>query len=393
MEALMVYGGNNIFDMTLKKVFEHNPDQFKGAGSSGEFNYAYQITKPPTALLGNFRSTPPRNIKIRLSVVTIKITHQDSGATFNRTVAITAAGLLSIVSRILSIRSLTVSIDNPEPVDALIQAVINSKIIPSISAQISAIRLPQLQNIFGTDVPVQLRSGTVISGPALEIGANISGLSRSAADRPASGELPSLNNGTSSNATIIGTASAQAINLLIKKLVGSISHRFNKTANGAFGFAAGVKGRLSAPSPIIIINNGRGKVKLKISTTLHAGVKAPLIGWKWIPIAVPDIEVTVSHTLPVRSNKAVIKLTRVDSIRIDLNWPPLFTPVESLIENLLNSVVSHFKGMINDNVRGKEIAPFNLPNSIPGTAFNAGLNFRELSYYKKSLKSTIKVTA
>lgn len=392
MECMMAYGGNNILDLTLSKVYQKYPAQFRGSGTASGFNYSFEVTKAPTATL--VAGVATHNIVISLANTKITVTAASgAGPGINQVLPFKAKAKLRIVGGVLSITGLTVFIDNPTGIDALIVAVINAQVVPKLQQTLNGITLPQLDKLFGSSLSPQVRTGQVISGPALEIGARFANVTNlGTADAPPQANITSLNNGTATNALVIGMVSDDAVNKLIKPLIPPLSDTFNKSGSIP-GFGAGIKGTIRATTPVLTIVNGVGKAKTTVSVSLQAGIKVPIFGWTWKSIPVPDVEVVVNNALSTSGNKATLTLTGISSLHVELDWPGFLSPVESLVEGMLDAVVNLFKGKINNAVAGKKFDLFTLPSTIPGTSLGATLSFETngLSYSKGSVKALVRV--
>ena len=396
MSSLKAFGGNNILNLTVSTFYVRNTSRFKGAGSSGSFNFEFAIGKAPVIALEASKKPVLHNVKITLSNVTIKVQDRKGKIpTFERNVPMTVYGIVGITNGVLSFTSLTVEANNTNGIDALIVGIINGQIIPRIQSALSGITLPQMQNIFGSSLSAAVQSGTVVSGPAIEINATINGAGTLRnANTPAAATITSLNNGSSSNAKIIGMVHQDALNVLIPRLIPVLSSTFSKTASAPFGFAAGISGTVSASTPVISINNGAGSASTRVSiSNFRAGVKDPISGWHWVPIPVPSVDVVVTNSLSTQGNKGILTLTGVGNLSVVLNWPTILGPVQAVVTSLLNAVLNLFKGQISNAVSGKKFTLFELPARIPGTTLPATLGFPAsgLSYVGKSVQAIIRV--
>lgn len=391
MECMKAYGGNNVINMVLKKYHTAKPNDFKGSGTTSGYKYSYNVLNKPIATL---KPASVSNIEIRMGRVHIAlIPVSGQGPSLDKDLAMKASGKIGISSGILSVISIKAEIENPNLIEAILQGVINSQVIPKIQDTLKKVPLPQLQNLFGTGLSAQVRTGSVITGPAFEIGARIAGKAGiAAADKPASSDLTTLNNGSDNNASIIGVVSAGAVNYLIGKLIPPLSKNFNERGS-KIGFGAGVKGTIKASTPVLKISAGNCTAYTTVSITLKAGIKVPIKGWTWVKIPVPNVKTGITNTLNTQGNKGVVTLTGVNSIKVSFSWPSVLKPVESIVKSLLNGVLSLFKGTISKAVKGKKFEIFQLPTKIPGTNLSTSVSFLSngLSYYKSSIKAIVRL--
>jgi hypothetical protein len=388
---MMAYGGNNLMNTVMNKVYSTQRSKFKGSGTSSGIAYSFDINQLPVVQLVSGNINHNLSIDMRVAITA----RNSSGLNFSNVIPMKATGKLVVTNGVLSITQIKVSTHSPIPIDQLVVGVINSQIIPKITALLMGIPVPQLTNLFGSGLSAQLITGKVIPGPALEAAARITGKPGiSAANAPTAANIASLNNGSATMALAIGMVSGAAVNELIKALIPPLSHAFNKSASKV-GFGAGIKGTIKATTPVLSINNGSGKASTTISFSgLKGGIKVPIKGWTWVPLPAPNTNVVVTHTLSAIGNKGVITLTGVDSIKVSFSWPTVLKPVEALLKGLLNGILSLFKGLISNAVKGRKFDIFQLPNTIPGTNLGATLKFETggLGYFLSSVRALIRVT-
>jgi hypothetical protein len=399
MDSMMAYGGNNILDLTLNKVYQKDPSKFEGSGSSKGFNYSYAVTKAPTAKLVYGIST--HNIVVYLKNVNIKIAPRlgVEGNSLDKNIALTAQGFVGISDGVFSFTSLVVSIENPDNLEATFVDIINEKVVPKIEDQLKAVPLPQLDSLFNTSLTPIIHTGQVISGvtggipvPAFEIGVQISGNTGiGVADAPASANISALNSGTATSALTIAMISDNAINVLIKALNITLSQSYSETESEN-GFGAGIKATIKATTPELVITNGVGKIRTRVSIDLQGGIQAPLMNWEWVDIPVPDIDVVINNTLSSEGNQGLIKLS-IASLTVVIDWPTLLYPVESLVKSILNGILKKFKDKINAEKLAKPFPLFVLPSTIPGQSISATLSFdpEGFMYYKSSIRTLIRI--
>lgn len=391
MECMKAYGGNNVINMVLKKYHAAKPNEFKGSGTASGYKYSYNVVNKPVA---NLKPGSTTNVDVQMNKVHIVLTSvSGQGPSLDKNLSMKASGKVGISSGIFSVISIKVEIENPNLIEAVLQGVINSQVVPKIQDTLKRVPLPQLQNIFGPGLSAQVQSGSVITGPAFEVGARITGKTGlSAADKPASSDLTLLNNGSDNNATLIGVVSAGAVNYLIERLIPPMSKSFNESGSKV-GFGAGIKGTIKASTPVLKISAGNCTAYTTVSITLKAGIKVPIKGWTWVSIPVPNVKTGITNTLTAQGNKGVVTLTGVDSIKVSFSWPSVLKPVESIVKSLLNGVLSLFKGTISNAVKGRKFEIFQLPTKIPGTNLSTSVSFRSsgLSYYKSSIKAMVRL--
>lgn len=388
----MVYAGNDLLNIVLRKVYAAERDDFKGSGNASGLNYTFDVIAPPT---GRFIvGAATHNLEIDL-VVDIQTT---GILTFHDHVALRAIGKLVLSGRILSLTSLKVQpASGGNPLAAAVAVAVNKQIIPSISDELDNTRVPQLTELFGTNLAANPKTGTAINGPALEVGASIAGKSGiAAADPPNATNIAALSSGSASTALVIAMVSSAAVNVLAKALIPALSYKFDKRANGG-GFGAGIKGTIKATQPILKVTAGNGTVKTKISFSgLQGGIKAPVVGWKWMSLSVPQFEVTIQHTLKAVGSKGVITLTGISKIKVSLSWPAMLSPVKNLAEDLLEKVAALFEKKIEDAIEGKQFVLFRLPSQIPGTDLDANLSFAPsggLKYFGSTVQALVQIQA
>jgi hypothetical protein len=392
MECMMAYGGNNLINMILSRVYATQRNKFKGSGSAAGARFAFDVTQVPVARL--VPNTTSYNLEIDLPKV--RLTGKAGPINFDKTIAMRARGKLAISQGRLSLTSITVDTTSTSGLDQIVVGLINSFVIPRITAALASIPIPQLHHVFDSSLSAEVRTGKVIAGPALEVGARITGQTGiSAADSPSSSDISALNNGTATNARMLGLVSGGAVNVLIRNVLPPLSHGFDERASKA-GFGAGIKGTVKASVPNLKITNGNAKASTTISFSgLKAGIKAPLIGWKWVSLSAPDTDVVVTNSLSASGNIGLVRLTGVSSISVNLHFPSVLDPVEHLLENLLNAILSLFRGIISNAVSGKTFELFTLPTTVPGTNLGATLSFDTggLAYFKSSVRAMIRVRA
>jgi hypothetical protein len=393
MECMMAYAGNDLMNMVVRRVYAEHRDRFKGNGTiSNPFSidYSYDVTQAPVAKLVTNIAT--HNLEIGLKVTIIA---QGGAINFNETLDMKATGKFVISQGLLSLSGINITTTSTNVPAVLVTAVLNTQVMPKISGALANIPVPQLTNLFGTSLSASLRSGLVINGPALEVGARITGKTRiAAADAPSPANITSLNNSAATDAMVIGMVSSSATNVLLKAILPPLSYAFDERASKA-GFGAGIKGTIKATTPTLTVNGGNGKITTTVSFSgFKAGIDTPVSQWKWVSLSIPKATVVIKHTLKATDHMGVITLTEVESIKTALSWPSILKPVENLVEKLLDGILSLFRGRISNAVKNKSFRLFELPSTIPGTNLAAQLSFNAsngLGYYKSSVQALVRV--
>ena len=390
MDPLKAYAGNNLMNMVAVQAHTRFRNRFKGAGNEQGFSYSFDVQQAPLVSLVHNNSA--HNLLMDLKRVTIKAS--GNGLNVVKDLRIQATAKLAMRNGIVSLTGLKVLTPSSQGLDRLIVNLINTQVLPKIAEALQAIEVPQLSNVFGTGLSAALRTASVLTGPALEVGARIAGKTGlSEADTPSATEKAQLNNGSASDARMIAVVSHSALNVLLKATVGPLSHTFNESGSkGPFG--AGIKGTIKASTPVLEIKNGRATASTTITfSSLKAGIKIPIKGWTWVNLPKPTVKLVVTHKLTSVQNKGVVELTGVDKLTVSFNWPTVLKPVGSVLQALLNGVLTLFKGLISQAVRGQKLQVFELPSKIPGTSIGATLSLVAggFGYVKSSLRAIIRV--
>jgi len=389
MKSVMAYGGNNLMNMVLARVYSTQRNKFKGVGSSGGLAYTFDVTHVPVAKLVSNRRT--HNLEIDL---TVAISASGGLIQFDNTVTMKATGLLAISQSQLSLSGLNVTTSSTNLIDQVVAGVVNTQIVPAISSTLAGIPIPQLTKVLGSSLSAKLQTARVIPGPALEAGASLVGKTGIApADAPTVDTIARLNTGTSTNALMSVVVSAGAVNALIKEVVAPLAHTFDERAS-KLGFGAGIKGTIRATTPVLNVQNGSGNANTSVSFTgLKGGIRVPLKGWTWVSLSAPKTNVVVTNALSGSGSTGLLTLTGVGSIKVVLNWPTLLKPVEALVKGLLNGILSLFRGTISNAVKGRKFELFKLPATIPGTNLAANLSFASggLAYFKRSVQAVVRI--
>lgn len=383
----MAYGGNNLINLVINKFYSLQRHRFKGSGTTSGVSYSFDVTEAPEASLSAGTSN---NLKVDSKV---DVTARRGNLNFNKTLLVTTTGKFEFRRGKLSLTRLRAITNSVDSTDKAVISIINNKVIPKIRTAVSLIPIPQLTNVFGTKLSVRPVSGKVINGPAVEMGARISGKARMRnSDEPTRANISSLNKGTSTNALMIAILSEDVVNLLIKDIPPQ-SHAFDERKS-KFKLGAGIKGTIRAATPVMDIRNGNGHAKTRIYfSSLKAGIKVPFKKWTWITLPKPKVDVTIVHNLSASRNRGVITLRSLSKISIPFSWPKLLKPAEKLLKVLINGVLRLFGGLINRRVSGKRFELFRLPTTIPGTRLGARLSFDNsgLGYYKSSVQAIIRI--
>jgi len=390
MEPLKAYAGNNLMNMVATQAHSRLRNKFKGSGTAQGFSYTYDIQEAPVVSLVPNNSA--HNLLFDLKKVNLKASGQ--GLNFVKDLRIQATAKLAMSNGILSLTKLKVLQPPAAGLDRLIVDLINLQVLPKIATALALIEVPQLTDVFGKGLSAALRTADVVTGPALEVGARITGKTGlSAADAPTTAEKTQLNNGSASDAQMIAVVSDSALNVLLKTAVGPLSHTFNESGSkGPFG--AGIKGTIKASTPVLAVKNGSAKASTTITfSSLKAGIKIPIKGWTWVDLPKPTVQLVVTHKLTSVQNKAMVELTGVDKLTVSFNWPTVLQPVGAVLQALLNGVLALFKGLISNAVSGKKLSVFELPSKIPGTSIGATLSLVAggFGYVKSSLRAIVRV--
>ncbi|MBL8896915.1 MAG: hypothetical protein JNM84_04780 [Planctomycetes bacterium] len=390
MAPLLAYAGNNLMNLVTSKVYAAERRLFKGSGTSGGLNYTYDVTEAPIAKLVHGSARHNLEFDLKKVAITAKGTLLD----FQRTLRMKATGRLAIVAGALTLTGLEVTTNSTSALDQLVVGIIQSQIQPKIATALASIPIPQLNDIFSTGLSAAPREGGVIRGPALEVQARVTGKNGLAsADAPTAASIRLLNDGTATDAKMIGVVSEDAIQALIKALVPPLSHAFDEIRTKG-EFSAGIKGTIKATTPLLRIRNGVGEATTTISfSKLKGGIQVPLLGWTWVSLPAPTIKAAITHSLSASGNEVLVKLTGVRSLRVSLNWPAVLRPVEVVLGALLNSVLTLFRGKISAAVAGRKLELFQLPPKVPGTNINATLSFASggLAYFKSSVQAIVRI--
>jgi hypothetical protein len=389
-QPMMAYGGNNLMNLVVSKVYASQRNRFKGSGRSGGFAYTFDVTETPVAKLIPNKTTHNFEIDMKKVAITVK----GGIINFDKTLPMKATGKFAINRSQLSLTQLKVSTGSTSAIDQVVVGIIDSQIIPKISTALAGIPIPQLTNVFGSGLSASLQSGNVRSGPALEVGARIAGKGNvGAADTPAAATIASLNNGTAANALMGALVSGGAVNVLMKAGVASLSHAFDERGSKA-GFGAGIKGTIRATTPVLGIRNGKGSVSTTISFSgLKGGIRVPIKGWSWVSLPAPKTNVVITNSLSASGRTGTMTLTGVQKLSVSLRWPKVLKPVEAVVKRLLNGILSLFRGKISNAVKGKKFELFTLPSRVPGTNLGASLSFapRGLTYFKSSVQALVRI--
>lgn len=387
MGPMMAFGGNELLNLIINKAYNSQPDRFRGAGTKNRIQYNYSVPNIPVGRLISGAAT--HNFEIDLMV----LLKTQGSIVLTQNFALRATGKIGISNSILSITQLSVTNITIAPIDAMIANIINKEILPPLSKTLKNIPLPQLNNLFGSGLSANLASSGVIAAPALQIDSTIVGHSGIAnASIPPAAKLNLLNNSNTPNqATLIALVSDQAANILFHSSLSSREFSFNKSETG-WGFGAGIRVKIKMMPPVLEIRNGVGKITTTLKFILFkAGAKGPL-GWTWIDIPVPNIIVKVNHQLIIDDNKAVIKITGFERIKIDLNFTGILNAVEDTLEDILNAIIKEFKDLLSDVIKGRKITIFKFPANILGTSFNANATITNLSYFNNSIQASFEVS-
>lgn len=384
---MMAYGGNNLINLAINKFYNLQRHRFKGSGKLSGVSYTFEVKEAPEASLSPGTS---HNLKVDTKV---DVSAERGGLNFNKNILVSTTGKIELSRGKLSLTQLRANTGSVGSVDKAVIGIINNKVIPKIRSGISLVPIPQLTSVFGTKLSVRPVTGKVINGPAVEMGARVSGKSRMGnADKPTGANINALNRGTDSNALMLATLSEEVVNMLVKSIPQQ-SHEFDERKS-KFKLGAGIKGTIRATTPDLEIKNGRGNAKTTIYfSSLRAGIKIPFRKWAWVNLPKPKVNVTIIHLLSVRGNRGIIILRSLSKISIPFSWPKVLRPAEKLLKVMINSVIRLFGGLINRNVSGKRFELFRLPSTVPGTRLRASLSFDNsgLEYYKSSVQAIIRI--
>ncbi len=389
---MMAFGGEQLLNLIILKLYNTRPNRFRGNGTASAINYTYAVVNVPTCRLVVNDAT--HNFEINLDV---RVTADPLGINFDSVLPMKSLGTISISDGILSITRLNLTNNSVNPIKQIVVNIINSQVIPPLTATLLSIPLPQLSSFFGTGLSASISSGQVINGPAIEIGSRIVGrIGVAVANVPPLAELQALNNGANANtATSIALVSDEAVNILIRNIFTDRSLNFDERGSKA-GFGAGIKGRVHATTPRLQIVGGIATITTTISLShLEGGIRVPIWGWSWVDLPTPpNVTVQVNHTLSTSGNRAIITITGIDRISVNLNFPSILSPVESVLESLINAVLRSFRGLLGDAIEGTRFEIFRLPSNILGNNLNVNLSFEQggLRYFQHSIKAIFRVS-
>lgn len=383
----MAFGGDSLLNSIIMKFYNASPNRFRGNGLSNRINYTYAVTTPPIWRL--IANVPGHNIEIDLNV---RVTADPAGINFDSVVPMRAVGTIAINAGVLSITNLVLSNIAANPIDAIVVGIINTTVIPSLSNTLASVPLPQFNNLFGTGLSALISTGRVINGPSLEVGSRITGRGGLAdAATPPMPELQALNQFPNA----IATVSDDAVNILIRNFLPRLSTSFSERGSRA-SFGAGIRGEVHATTPVINIAGGNATIQTTISLTdLEGGIRLPVWGWSWVNLpSPPNVNVIVNHSLSVVENRVVITLTGVQSISVNLNFPAILDPVESVLERLINTVLRAFRTLIGDAIRGTKFGIFKLSTNLLNNNLSTRLSIAQggLQYFGNSVKATFSIS-
>jgi hypothetical protein len=388
MKPMMAYCGDKLLNLILKKVHASATNQFRGHGQAAGIDYSYEVVNPP---VGRFvANLTTHNVEIGLTVK-VRVNLPIGG--FDQDIPMQANGRISISGGVLSVTHLSMINVGSGPLDAVVVSIINNSVIPPLRNTLRGIPLPQLNNLFGSGFSVNASEGAVIAdGPSFEAGFNLVGISGIAnAVRPSIADLTLLSTAPSNR--IIATISDDAIQVLARNLIPEISQNFEKSGTVG-GFGAKIKGTIRAKNIKFDIVGGVGRVKITISISgLKGGIRVPILGWKYINIPSPEVDLTISNSLSISGNRVIITLTGVDNISIDLDFPALLNPIESLLEVLFNTILRAFHRRISDAIEGTKIELFRLPSNLFSSSLAVNLAFEPngIKYVENSVQATLRV--
>ena len=324
MGPLMAFGGTNILDMALREGQARFPNLFRGGGNGPKpSSYTFAVNDVPTAQLMSATGRTP-NVSIDLGQVAVTV-RMGTTTVFNRTIAMTARGRFGIANGVLSITSVAITIGATGVLTPVIQQIINNQVVPAVQRMVSAIPIPQLQDIFGDGLSAEVRSGSVTTGasPSLQVDARITGRTGDAnADMLPAADRAALRSGSATDARVGGMVSSAAANVLIARLTPTLSYPFDRTVNNA----AGIRGTVSATTPRLRIVNGVATATTTISVSLRAGINVPVFGWRFVGIPVPTVTVGVTNRLRADGRNGLVVLTNVASISVNISLPGLLSP-------------------------------------------------------------------
>jgi hypothetical protein len=389
----MAFGGTNILDMALREGQARFPNLFRGRGNGpNKSSYSFAVNDVPTAQLMSATGRTP-NVAIDLGQVAVTI-QIGTRTVFNSTMAMTARGRFGIANGVLSITSVAITVGATGGLTPVIQQIINNQVVPAVQRMVSAIPIPQLQDIFGDGLSAEVRSGGVTTGasPSLEVDARITGRTGDAnADMLPAADRAALRSGSATDARVGGMVSSAAANVLIARLTPALSYPFDRTVNNA----AGIRGTVSATTPRLRIVNGVATATTTVSVSLRAGINVPFVGWRFVDVPVPTVTVAVTNRLRADGRNGLVVLTNVASISVNISLPGLLSPVGTLIRNAVNAVIGLFRGNISAAIAGTTIPVFQLPTRIPGMSIPATLSFATggLTYSGSSIRAVVRVRA
>lgn len=386
MTPIMVFGGNELLNLTLQEIYTNERNRFKASGQRGRVHYSFDVTNLPTGRFITNLNT--HNFEVDFTVLL------ETQGTFvsSQNLAMRATGTIKINNGFLSITQLSVINLHIAPVNALLIPIIDNDVLPPLRNTLRNMPIPQLNNFIGSGFSLNLSSSTVIAPPALEVDCQIVGNASIAnATFPSAANLQSLNSGGNPNqANVIAVASDEAINILFKSKFPTKTYDFSRQETG-WGFGAGIKMKIRTTSPIININNGIGAIHMTLRIrNIKAGAKG-FGKWVWVNLADLDVNVEITNRLIIEEDQAKIKLTGFSRIKVRFRFGGVLKAVEGILEDLVNVVINEFRDLLSDEIRNKKISIFRLPANVLGANLNANASINSLDYSNNSVQAIFDV--
>ena len=479
MECMTAYAGNDLINLLIRKVHAERRAEFAGNGNiitPDSINYSFDVAEAPKATL--IIASTTHNIEIDLNT---RVKVRTNRVRFDRVVGMKATGKLITSNGRLLLSGMQLTVDYTGVPSMVISEVIAPIVVPKISAVLSSIPIPQLTNVFsekltanpstcavivgvpiggamgnvgggaipggtfrgsgfpnGAGIPtgtsVSLNVGTVpqFSGPALRVGACITGETAiAAADEPSAFNIASLSTGATADALLIGMVSMAAVNVLIGQMLPPQAHTFDEQTTDqvklpgrphTFPMWVGIRGTVQASPPVLNVAGGTGKVTTIVSISgLQVGTRAKekknKSGSKsdhqdsaaianalenrlrhlfpeWHDVGAADIPVTITHTWRTSGQTGALVLLDVVEFHCKPSWP-----AESwwahIPQGLLDTVLARFRDQISAAFCDKIIELFNLPAYLPGTRIRAKSSFDagQPDFYMRSVRALIRIEA
>ena len=409
--SVQAYGDSKLLNLFFQWLYQLEPSYFNFSEvvSWLKAEYAIAIKSPPVIQLGTVETANIKpggknwhrpNFLLRYKSIELAIyKHQNrercsliSSVTFD----ISLDGYFIIQNNKIAVNSLTSKvtsggfIENP-----LLENILQNYAFPVLEKQIRNIDLPQFQNLFSSQLNLQITDIAVIRD-ILSIQTTITNDKTSKNNYQENSDyqiiyLPK----TSDDSSILAiTANAEAINLLIDAFLPPLSKNFAEI-NGDDLTAIGLKASIEMGKPTISIQGNNATGTANLSTYIQGGIK--LLGtWNWMAIPIPDTQLTLSLGVEKDSQgkTGFLKFTSVDKLNISLeNIPNIPEPEQQALISLFKEILRSFKIFIDSELSQVKIPLFELPNTVPGTDIKANLKFHDFSLVNSRIQALIRVSS